>query len=75
LKNYVQAFKRHDTDNDGIINEEEFLQLLNSLDIFGDNSEDETLRLLNIIDPYNNKQITFSETIALFSMVKFIINF
>jgi Ca2+-binding EF-hand superfamily protein len=62
-------FRKHDTDNNGILNEEEFVGLLASLNIYGDALEENSLRLLNIIDPYNNKQITFSETVSLFSMV------
>jgi hypothetical protein len=38
------------------------------------NSEENTMRLLNEIDPYNNKQITFSEIVSLFANVKLIFN-
>jgi Ca2+-binding EF-hand superfamily protein len=72
LKNYVQAFKQHDTDNNGILNEEEFINLLEDLNIYSKENEEQAVSLLNAIDPYNNKQITFSETVALFSMVNLI---
>ena len=42
------------------------------MNIYGSDIEENALRLLNIIDPYNNKQITFSETVSLFSSVKLI---
>lgn len=69
LRNFVLHFRTVDTDNNGITNEEEFLQLLQNLNLY-ENIEDEAIRLLNTIDPYNNKQITFSELVSLFSMVK-----
>jgi len=55
-------------DNNGIINEEEFLNMLQSINIYKDDFNEQATRLLNIIDPYNKQYITFSETISLFSM-------
>jgi Ca2+-binding EF-hand superfamily protein len=69
LKNFVYLFKKCDTDNNGIINEEEFVNLLASMGVYGDVIEENSIRLLTIVDPYNNKQITFSECVSLFSMV------
>ena len=68
LRNFVYAFKRVDQDNNGIINEEEFLNMLQSINIYKDDFNEQATRLLNIIDPYNKQYITFSETISLFSM-------
>ena len=68
LRNFVLLFKRVDLDNNGILNEEEFIQFVQSLNIYTENFEGNVGRLLSIIDPYSNKQITFSECVSLFSM-------
>jgi Ca2+-binding EF-hand superfamily protein len=73
LKNFVYLFKKVDLDNNGIINEDEFVTLLSFFNIYGDQLEENSLRLLSIIDPFNNKQITFSECVSLFSMVNIIL--
>ena len=59
LRNFVYLFKRVDQDNNGIINEDEFLNMLQSLNIYKDDFNDQATRLLNIIDPYNKQYITF----------------
>jgi hypothetical protein len=71
LKNFVQLFKSVDKDNNGIINEEEFVNLLYNMNIFGDNLKQKIVELLTQIDPYNNKQITFSECVNLFSTIPY----
>jgi len=68
LRNFVYLFKKVDQDNNGIVNEEEFLQLLQALNIYKDDFNEQGNRLLNIIDPYNKQFLTFSETVSLFSM-------
>jgi hypothetical protein len=70
LRNFVFVYKKCDQDNNGIINEDEFINLLGYVNIYGDSLEENAQRLLTIIDPYNNKQITFSECVSLFSMVR-----
>lgn len=72
LKNFVALFRRSDTDNNGVIDEEEFYFLLKNLHIYDDYLEENAIRLLNIIDPNNTKQIIFSECVALFKMVSII---
>jgi Ca2+-binding EF-hand superfamily protein len=67
LKNFVIIFKKIDMDNDGIINEEEFFQIVNNLSYYGNEAEVQTERLLNISDPFNHQQITFSDCISLMS--------
>ena len=67
LKNFVALFKNVDKDNNGIINEEEFVTLLYNMNIFGDQLKMKIVELLTQIDPNNNKQITFSECVNLFS--------
>lgn len=67
LKNLVIIYKKADTDNDGIINENEFFQIINNLGYYGNDSESQTERLLNIADPFNHQQVTFSDCVSLFS--------
>ena len=67
LKNFVIIFKKFDTDNNGIINEEEFINMLYNMNIFGNKLKENVVTLLTLIDPNNNKQITFSECVNLFS--------
>lgn len=65
LEKFLELFKMVDLDNNGIINESEFRDLVLNMDLgFTDEDID---RLLQIIDPYDNQQITFSEGVALFS--------
>ena len=71
LKNFVNIFKSVDKDNNGVINEEEFVNLLYNMNIFGDNLKQKIVELLTQIDPYNNKQITFSECVNLFSTIPY----
>jgi hypothetical protein len=71
LKNFVLLFKNVDKDNNGIINEEEFVSLLYNMNIFGEQIKIKIVELLTQIDPYNNKQITFSECVNLFSNTPF----
>lgn len=51
LSKFIQAFKRVDSDNDGILNEEQFVKLLQSFQFIPD---DKTDKILESIDPYNN---------------------
>ena len=71
LKNFVYAFKRVDKDNNGIIDEEEFINMLCNFNIFGDQIKEKIVEILTQIDPYNNKQITFSECVNLFSQLPY----
>ena len=67
LRNFVMKFKKYDQDNNGIINEEEFINLIFSLNLFRNRVNESVVELLTIIDPNNNKQITFSECVELLS--------
>ncbi len=71
LKNFVALFKSVDKDNNGIINEEEFVTLLYNMNIFGEQLKLKIVELLTQIDPNNNKQITFSECVNLFGKTPF----
>ena len=66
LKNFVKLFRKVDNDCDGILSEEEFINLLKSIPYCQNKIEEYTF--LSIIDPFNNKKITFSECVSLFSM-------
>ncbi len=68
MRNFVYLFKTVDTDSNGILNEDEFINLLAMMNIYSEKYFDENAnRLLNQSDPFNNKQITFSECVTLFS--------
>ncbi|CAD8107064.1 unnamed protein product [Paramecium sonneborni] len=65
LKKFIVTFKQMDTDANGIIDENEFRNLIEVLN-FG--AEDlDIQKYLNIIDPYSHQQITFSQCVTLFS--------
>lgn len=65
LEKFIYAFKSIDSDNNGVINEVEFRELVQSMDVIKD--DDEVNYLLQMIDPFNNQQMTFSELVHLFS--------
>ena len=67
----MELFKELDRDTNGVLNEEEFRQLLACMNIL---VEEDIEKLLQIIDPYNNKKMTFSECIVLLSSVFFSLN-
>lgn len=68
MRNFVYLFKTVDTDSNGILNEDEFINLLAMMNIYSEKYFVENAnRLLNQSDPFNNKQITFSECVTLFS--------
>ena len=68
LKNFVKLFRKFDTDLDGILTENEFIGLINEIPCCKNNADEYIFKFLSIIDPFNNKKITFSECISLFSM-------
>ena len=68
LKNFVNIFKSVDTNKDGIINEEEFAELIRKMKIFkGGEIENKILQFLEKIDPFDNQKFTFSECVSFFS--------
>ena len=68
LNNFVILFRKFDNDGDGILNEDEFIGLIKSIPFLKNNIDDYIFKFLSIIDPFNNKRITFSECVSLFSM-------
>ena len=68
LKNFVELFKSVDTNKDGIINEEEFSELIQRMNIFKDDEiENKIFLFLEKIDPFDHQKITFSECVSFFS--------
>ncbi|CAD8115598.1 unnamed protein product [Paramecium primaurelia] len=65
LKKFIITFKQMDTDANGIIDENEFRNLIDVLNFGAGDLEIE--KYLNIIDPYSHQQITFSQCVTLFS--------
>ena len=68
LKNFVDIFRSVDLDKDGVINEEEFSDLVMRMKIYKDEEiESKILQFLEKIDPFDNQRITFSECVSFFS--------
>ena len=54
-----------DGDRNGILNEDEFRELLIQMRVL--NKEEDLIVLLQIVDPYNNQKMTYSEVVHLLS--------
>lgn len=68
LKKFTYLFKSVDSDNNGIINENEFMTLMNTIGHQHKiNLEPKIGKILNTLDPNNNKQINYSDCINQFS--------
>ena len=67
LRNFIILFKKADADTDGALNDTQFRDLLKTMKVL--RSEQDADRLLQVIDEFQNKQITFSECVALFTTV------
>jgi len=68
LAPFVQIYKRVDVDRDGILNEEEFRNLMATIGFNQDSPSTEfsthrVEKFLQDIDPYSNQKITFSECV------------
>ena len=69
LKTFVNLFRRIDKDKNGVLNEEEFTELVRSFRIYNEEDLDSVVfKFLTVIDPYENQKITFSECVSLFSL-------
>lgn len=66
LYKFIVIFKQIDSDNNGVVNEEEFIELIRRMRIFKD-AENEANKFLEIVDPYDHGEITFSEIVHLLS--------
>ena len=65
LLKFMKLFRQFDKDKNGVINEEEFRQLIIATDPKKNDSEIQDL--LNMVDPHNNQQISFSECVNFLS--------
>lgn len=75
LKKFTYLFKSVDSDNNGIVNENEFITLLNTISYQQKlNLDHLTGKLLNQIDPFNNKQVNYSDCINIFQKEVFKVN-
>ena len=68
LKTFVELFRSIDTNRDGIINEEEFTQLVMKMKIFKeDEVETKIFEFLEKFDPFDTQKFTFSDCVSFFS--------
>lgn len=73
LYRFVSLFKSVDSDNDGIINEIQFKDLIREMKIIpntNDQGEAEIEKLLIMIDPHKTQQITFSELVTFLTLTE-----
>ena len=68
LKNFVKLFRKYDTDLDGILNENEFINLIRDIPYCQNNLNEYIFKFLSTIDPFDNKVFSFNECVALFSL-------
>lgn len=62
LKPLVSIFRERDSDSDGIVNEDEFIAVIEQL---CEEASDIIPELLMIVDPYETKTITFTQMVRL----------
>ena len=68
LKNFNEMFIKVDTNRDGIINEGEFYQLIEGINVYDqDNVDQQVNAFLSYIDPYKTGNILYSDVIDLLS--------
>ena len=65
MSSFTTIFKSVDGDSNGILDENEFRELIMRMEIL--NSMEEVETLLSVVDPHNNKQMTYSEIVQLLS--------
>ena len=68
LKSFVTIFQKYDTDRNGVIDEDQFKEMMSTIRCVHSKGEKYIKMLLEKIDPYNFKRITFSECVTLFSV-------
>lgn len=68
LSGFLQLFKNVDSDADGVLNEDQFMELICKMKI--GLTEEQTLAFLEHLDPFNQQRITFSDIIRLLSTQK-----
>ena len=65
LSAFTELFKEVDRDRNGLINEEELRELLDSMRVL--TRHEDLQMLLQMVDPYDHQKITFSEVVHLLS--------
>ena len=68
LDSFLKLFRSVDINNDGVLNEDEFSQLIEKMKI--GLTPEQTATFLEYLDPYNQQKITFSDIISLLSTQK-----
>jgi Ca2+-binding EF-hand superfamily protein len=68
LSHFTKLFKEVDDNNDGILTEDQFRELVIRMHVINhDHSDEEIESLLKIIDPHNIKTMTYSQIVRLLS--------
>jgi Ca2+-binding EF-hand superfamily protein len=70
LKEFNMLFKEVDQDQNGIINDEEFRELILGMNVVVQNLSEankDVDTLLKVINPHGNQQMTYSEVVQLLS--------
>jgi len=71
LKRFVELFQRVDKNRDGNLDEQEMIELVKLMKIVDD--EDQIHTILNKADPNNNKIVTFSDCVQVFTETEVVI--
>ena len=73
MSHFLNKFADIDIKENGILNEEEFLKLIKSFQIFDEEKVDKiSQNLLDKIDPFEHKKITFSDCVNFLSTEEYI---
>ena len=64
LKKFVKLFRKFDKDGDGVLNEEQFIEMIKAIPYCQNNIEDFIDKFLSIIDPFNHKKFTFNNCVT-----------
>ena len=67
LRKFVNLFRKFDKDGDGVLNEEQFIEMVKNIQYCQNNLEEYINRFLYVVDPFNHKKITFNNCVILFS--------
>jgi len=65
LIKFTDLFKSVDRDQDGVISEVQFKEMLRLMNVL--DTEEEIEKLLAQVDPFNNKKMTYSEVVLVLS--------
>ena len=68
LQGFLRRFRAADIDSDGYINEKEFRELAESMEM--NLGVEDLERLLQLVDPFDYQKINFSQCVSLFTNVK-----